>query len=281
MTPLTPQALFALDRVSYEQVCRARATGQGHPVATVFAGLAHLHLPPTPQDPVNVCLTRDGFWESWVTLALARLVRPGMKAWNIGANMGYYAAQMALLGAEVAAWEPNPHARQALERSVEAARDGWGARVTVWPEAFDRHAGTAVFTLPPSTGNGSLCLPPGAGPTVVVETVTLDHEMAQRAPDLIFCDAEFAEERIFLGADFRHHRPILCLEFVPTSFQAPHAFLLFLRECGYVSYLVTTDGGLRQHDLAELVARGAWAQVVFRPEKPAPKPSTRVGPYFI
>ncbi len=32
----------------------------------------------------------DGYWESWVTRAIQRLVKPGMIVVEIGANIGYY-----------------------------------------------------------------------------------------------------------------------------------------------------------------------------------------------
>lgn len=56
-------------------------------------------------------LVLDGFWESWVTLAVARHLRPGMWCVDVGANYGYYTLLMvATCGPEgrVVACEPNP-----------------------------------------------------------------------------------------------------------------------------------------------------------------------------
>lgn len=56
-------------------------------------------------------LVLDGFWESWVTLAVARHLRPGMWCVDVGANYGYYTLLMAATcGPEgrVVACEPNP-----------------------------------------------------------------------------------------------------------------------------------------------------------------------------
>jgi FkbM family methyltransferase len=56
-------------------------------------------------------LVLDGFWEPWVTLAIARHLRPGMHCIDVGANYGYYSILMAdgcLPGGRVAACEPNP-----------------------------------------------------------------------------------------------------------------------------------------------------------------------------
>jgi Protein-L-isoaspartate(D-aspartate) O-methyltransferase (PCMT) len=40
-------------------------------------------------------LALDGYWESWITLALARTVRPGWHCLDVGANHGYYTLVMA------------------------------------------------------------------------------------------------------------------------------------------------------------------------------------------
>lgn len=56
-------------------------------------------------------LVLDGFWESWVTLAVARYLKPGMRCVDVGANYGYYTLLMAsVCGAtgHVVACEPNP-----------------------------------------------------------------------------------------------------------------------------------------------------------------------------
>jgi FkbM family methyltransferase len=56
-------------------------------------------------------LVLDGFWESWVTVAIARHLGPGMRCVDVGANYGYYTLLMATAcGPEgrVVACEPNP-----------------------------------------------------------------------------------------------------------------------------------------------------------------------------
>jgi hypothetical protein len=40
-------------------------------------------------------LVADGFWEAWVTLAVARYLQPGMWCVDVGANYGYYTLLMA------------------------------------------------------------------------------------------------------------------------------------------------------------------------------------------
>lgn len=56
-------------------------------------------------------LVLDGFWEAWVTLAIARYLKPGMWCVDVGANYGYYTLLMASIcgpNGHVLACEPNP-----------------------------------------------------------------------------------------------------------------------------------------------------------------------------
>ncbi len=55
-------------------------------------------------------LVLDGFWEAWVTLAVARYLQPGMFCIDVGSNYGYYTLVMASAcpGGRVVACEPNP-----------------------------------------------------------------------------------------------------------------------------------------------------------------------------
>jgi FkbM family methyltransferase len=54
-------------------------------------------------------LVLDGIWEPWVTMAIARHVKPGMRCMDVGACYGYYSLLMAdIVGKDgvVQAWEP-------------------------------------------------------------------------------------------------------------------------------------------------------------------------------
>src|SRR5436853_284660 len=53
----------------------------------------------------------DGYWEPWITVFVARQLRPGMVAIDVGANYGYYSLLFAALVGDtghVYAIEPNP-----------------------------------------------------------------------------------------------------------------------------------------------------------------------------
>jgi FkbM family methyltransferase len=54
-------------------------------------------------------LALDGIWEPWITMAIARHLKPGMRCMDVGACYGYYALLMADIvgiGGMVEAWDP-------------------------------------------------------------------------------------------------------------------------------------------------------------------------------
>lgn len=92
-------------------------------------------------------LMLQGYWEMWITSALARLTKPGTLAIDIGANLGYYTLLMAdAVGASgrVIAFEPNP--RLANMARTSAGINDFGSRVNVREEAVG-HLTAAQMTL--------------------------------------------------------------------------------------------------------------------------------------
>ncbi len=263
--------LFDLPRDQFEQKCKERASGVGAERAVILGGLATLDLPPKDEG-IAEDLCRDGFWESWITLALARLITPGMVCWNIGANVGYYTALMALRVGEkgrVVAFEPNFQVWSCLARS--AHQGAWGREVDVVCKAVSDVPETEGRLYVPGNKNlnGSL-LPASGCKAHIVSVTTLAHLLEERSePSLIFCDAEGAEERIFLGSRlFDSCRPIVSLEFTPSKYQAPRALLAFFKDLGYLCFICDFDGQLRAFDAEVLIRENLWAQLVFLPERP-------------
>src|SRR5215510_2335958 len=77
-------------------------------------------------DPEDVGLTPhlclNGFWESWVTIALARVMQRGWYCVDVGANQGYFTLLMAdavEASGRVLAVEPNPNLTERLNHSLE------------------------------------------------------------------------------------------------------------------------------------------------------------------
>jgi len=116
-------------REQFEDHCQAAAwsqyVGEG---AILCRVLGNQFLYVAAQDvSLTPCLITMGYWESWITLAIAKHLKRGMRCLDIGANCGYYTLLMAMrAGAEnVIAIEPNHTLVTLLLRSLAA--NGYGA----------------------------------------------------------------------------------------------------------------------------------------------------------
>jgi FkbM family methyltransferase len=163
-------------------------------------------------------LVMDGYWESWITVALARRLRPGWHCLDIGANHGYYTLIMAdAVGREgrVVPVEPTPRLADLLRQTLDV--NGFPT-VAVAPEAASDTDGETLQLVIPPRRSMNARLSQVAGPTdavVDVETVTVD-TLTRDWPsvDLIKIDVEGAEEQVLRGAleTLRRHRPVVVLE---------------------------------------------------------------------
>ncbi len=89
-------------------------------------------------------LVRDGFWEAWITLAIARAVKPGMNCVDVGANCGYYSALFAKMGAgRVLAIEPNAILAE-LMRTTFRVNDMKNVEVLAVAAGSEAHSDTLV-----------------------------------------------------------------------------------------------------------------------------------------
>ena len=191
----------------------------------------------------DVCISPhiilDGVWEEWTEATLRRVVKPGMRVLEIGANVGYFTILMAQLtgpSGSVYAFECDPELAQIAEDNAEI--NGFAARVTVDRRAVGESPGLAQFRRAQRhRGGGTLVaglqqipqLREDEREALTVEVTTVDALLAQlgRTFDFVKIDAEGAETWILNGgaklfAD--KHRPLmLMIEFCPA----------FLRDAGY------------------------------------------------
>ena len=95
-------------------------------------------------------LVLQGYWEMWVTQALARYTKPNTTALDIGANVGYYTMLLADAvgeGGKVYAFEPNNRLAKLVRKS--ASVNGFRSRVTVSAIALSDHDAESVgFAIP-------------------------------------------------------------------------------------------------------------------------------------
>ncbi len=105
--------MLALDpsREQVEAWCRARTqvipAGEDRLLCRVLGQyLMYVHARDYALTPH---LAMNGIWEPWITMAIARHLKPGMRCMDVGACYGYYSLLMAdIVGKEgyVEAWEP-------------------------------------------------------------------------------------------------------------------------------------------------------------------------------
>ena len=189
-------------------------------------------------------LLLDGFWEMGLTMYIARHVRDGMVAIDIGANFGYYTILLAALVGErghVYAIEPAPATAVMLRRSVQL--NGFDGFTTVIEAAAGANEGAQSLLYVPhrepknaSVVAASVAIDPSLGTLHQVVEMRIDALMAQRPSissrrvDFIKIDAEGAEEAIVEGmlATLRRDKPLLILEFNAARAHDPGALLATL-----------------------------------------------------
>ena len=90
-----------------------------------------------------------GYYVPDLSLAIKKLVKPGMCAVDIGANVGAYTLLIAKgvgRGGKVVSFEPNPEVFRRLEHNI--ALNGLQDRVRLWSLALSNRRGEAVLYVP-------------------------------------------------------------------------------------------------------------------------------------
>jgi FkbM family methyltransferase len=151
-------------------------------------------------------LVLDGFWEPWVTLAVARHLRPGMWCVDVGANYGYYTLLMAAAcGPEgrVVACEPNPILTETyLPQNL--ALNGFYHGVEICPKVIsnldDRTVDFVLHDGDFATSSLERWAYAHRSQTIKVPAITLDRLCADWPRlDLVKIDAEGAEALVWEG----------------------------------------------------------------------------------
>lgn len=153
-------------------------------------------------------LIMEGFWESWISQWMAKIIQPGFVCIDIGANLGYFSLLMSELchggesGIAVAA-EPNPPICHLLGLSQNVHT----RRFTVVPKAISNYTGEAVLTIPGMSFGGATIKTNDPAPDreqVKVLTITLDDlvtELKLPRVDMIKIDVEGEEPAVFEGME--------------------------------------------------------------------------------
>jgi FkbM family methyltransferase len=206
----------------------------------------------------HLCL--DGYWESWITQAIVRTVRPGWTCVDVGANHGYYTLLLAdAVGpaGSILACEPNPPVADLLERTVRV--NGFSQRVRVVREAIaDLTGARAALAVPAGlTMNAAVVADPDQG--IAVGTVTID-ELCWPLDrvDMVKIDVEGAEERVWRGMQetvARSPAIIILLEYNAGRYSDPRAFLTVLQTAGFPLRHVDYDGRIAPVTPAQVLSQ--------------------------
>jgi FkbM family methyltransferase len=167
-----------------------------------------LAVPPSLTSITTYILLEQERWFEKELSFLARWLKPGMTAIDIGANLGVYALPMARLvgpSGRVVAYEPGSEARSLLERSRELNA---AANLRIVGAALSDSRRQGSLARGASTELNVLGVTGDGEP---VDITTLDDELDRDpslCPDFIKIDAEGEEERILAGG-----RTCLCAPF--------------------------------------------------------------------
>jgi FkbM family methyltransferase len=149
-------------------------------------------------------------YERHVSETLLNLIRPGDIVYDIGANIGLHSILIYTLGAKVFAFEPNPKLIPNLRRTFKGLRSG-----QLFHVALSDESGRAAFYVPKDHDMASLGNWREDAEELECSMTTLDSLDLPR-PDLIKCDVEGAELRVFRGGakmlSDREHAPIVLFE---------------------------------------------------------------------
>lgn len=211
-------------------------------------------------------LVLDGFWESWVTLAVARHLRPGMWCVDVGANYGYYTLLMAAAcgpQGRVVACEPNPLlAETYLPQNL--ALNGFYHGIEVCPKVIgnvdDRPVDFVLHDGDFATSSLERWAYAHRCGTVQVPAVTLDRLCADwPCLDLVKIDAEGAEALVWAGMRqtlnrFPHAAVVLELHLQRDPPQTV-GFLHEIERAGYQLRGIDYDGEIVPTDAATILAK--------------------------
>lgn len=217
-------------------------------------------------------LVLRGYWEPGVTRALLRLVRPGQRVIDVGANVGWYSLLLAAAvgpTGSVTAFEANPRALELLRQTLGANDQG---HVRVAPLAVaDAPGPRTLHRLAFQQGSSSLYPFSDAelaawhdvATPVAVQATSLDAFFADddRSVDLVKIDAEGAEPLILAGMTRlleRSPQVQLVIEFLPAMLARaghdPRAVLAALEQHGFRLHTIDRRGGCRPTTSASLLA---------------------------
>jgi FkbM family methyltransferase len=244
---LLRKLVCALDAANYPTPVSVRFT----PAQLLTLDLGKFKLVVDTDDiSVSRQIISGGAYEPHVASFLESVLKPGMTALDIGANIGFHAMLMASLvgpAGKVLAFEPNSENCRLILLSLAENRF---SHVMLHPVALSASAGHACFS--PMLGSNGGFLQDGARTVShpncrIVPCQRLD-DMVRHPVDLIKIDVEGAEYLALSGGTglLRRARPIVVAEFSLEMLQRVSGiggadFLRWMTDLGYRIVLLRRD----------------------------------------
>jgi FkbM family methyltransferase len=183
---------------------------------TLNLGLSNgtvLALRPSLEEMSTYVLLEQETWFEKELAFLPYVLKPGMRAIDIGANVGIYSLAMARLVApgSVYAYEPGAEPRRLLERSRDLNH---ASNLEIFPMALSDSERDGHLAHGASSELSTLA-EDGAGERVAITTLDAEEMRLQWSPpDFVKIDAEGEEERILAGGRsfFIRHSPLVMFE---------------------------------------------------------------------
>lgn len=217
-------------------------------------------------------LIMEGYWEPRTTETLVDLLRHGMTAIDVGANLGYFTLLMsALCGTRgrVLAFEPNPRTAERLQASLQL--NGMQNRVDFHQQVLGATDGAEVNLLLSEHHPGGTqitALTPDDGPRFLKAfTGRLDGVPGALDATLVKIDAEGAEEAIWQGMTAMiagDRLRYVVIEFSPASYQDGPAILDQAEAAGFTISCIDEEHGLRPITRAEIFDGSPLRMLLFR-----------------
>lgn len=203
----------------------------------------------TSDEVMRPYLIRRKSWEESTGALLRRLLRPGARFLDVGANVGYFSlfAHRLALGIEIDAVEPHPVLHSLLQANLWAN----GARARIHNTALgDRRLLLPMSTPPMNPGDSRVgARTPNDRYDLVVPVIPADELFARRTFDVVKIDVQGFEPEVILGMQrIIRDSPaiVLVAEFWPTSLEDrgldPGEVLDRYRQMG-LHIAVNDDGG--------------------------------------
>lgn len=209
-------------------------------------------------------LIMDGYWESWLTQLLARIVQPGFTCLDIGANFGYFSILLSELAGEMGktfAIEPNP----AIAKLLRSTRSVNGCKFEIIETALAEKKGEAVLTINDGELGGGTIKSNEAGQgrsQVKVATISVDELVFEKSigkVDVIKMDVEGVEPLVFQGMrqTIKDNPGIqIIIEYSPSIYENAREFTEYLFSNFIVFRVKDVDvlTELKRSDISKLLA---------------------------